>query len=361
MIYLDCSSGMSGDMFAAALADLGADQKRIVKALKPIAKVRFRQVKKRGVAAVGFDVGFDPDSHYYVDLVKSVKGLRLGKKTERLALRILRILAEAESKAHDVPLDRVHLHEAVDCTVDAVAAAVALESLGIVEGEVRSSVVSCGMIAPATRLILEEYGIPVRFVSEREILTPTGAAILAALASGYGEMRYENPGIGAASMDLPWPNVLRVSQVWPKVVLESNVDDCTPEHISHMMSSLMDSGALDVHVLPCVMKKGRMGFLVRVLTDEPESHAGIIMAETGSLGVRVVPVESRHEMRRKTEKIRVRVGGRTEDVRVKFSPLGFKPEFDDLSALAKRHGLTFRQVREAVVSQVSAKAPRPSA
>ncbi|MFH0862594.1 MAG: LarC family nickel insertion protein [Candidatus Altiarchaeota archaeon] len=353
MIYLDCSSGMSGDMFAAALAGLGAKKGEVISALKPIARVGYRRVKKKGTAAVKFDATFQPDSHDYVDLVKSVKRLRLKPKAQSLALRILSILAEAESKAHDIPVNKVHLHEAADCAVDAVAAAVSLEGLGLIDEPVASSVISCGMIAPATRLILEEYGIPVRFVSEREILTPTGAAILASLDCEFGEMGYTDPGVGAGSMELPWPNILRVSIVLPKVVLESNIDDCTPEHISHLGSSLMDLGALDVHVIPCMMKKGRIGFLVRVLTDDPEAHAATIMAETGSLGVRVHPLESRYELPRRSETVNVKLGGFAEKVRVKFSPLGYKPEFDDVSALAKKRGLTFSQVREAVSSALS--------
>jgi pyridinium-3,5-bisthiocarboxylic acid mononucleotide nickel chelatase len=344
MIYLECSSGIAGDMFAAALVGLGADRRRIARALKPAAKVRFSDVTKKGVRAVRFDVEFEPDSREYVDLARTVKRLGLKPGAEKLALRILRILAEAESEVHGVPLRRVHLHEAVDCVVDAVAAAVALEDLKALDEPFASSVVSCGQVAPATSRILMRYGIPVRFISDRELVTPTGAAILAALAPEFRVFGYGACGAGAGSMNLPWPNVLRAARVEPKVVLESNVDDCTPEHVSHMMSALMKAGALDVHVLPCMMKKGRIGFLVRVLTDRPGEHAAIVMEETGTLGVRVMPVDGRYELRRGVKVVKVRFGGRSESVRVKFSPLGYKPEFDDVSRLAHKYGLTFREV-----------------
>jgi pyridinium-3,5-bisthiocarboxylic acid mononucleotide nickel chelatase len=114
------------------------------------------------------------------------------------------------------------------------------------------------------------------------------------------------------------------------------------------MSVLMAAGALDVHTMPCVMKKGRIGFLVRVLTDNPKEHADIVMEETGTLGVRVMPVDYRFELPREIKTTKVRIGGKTESIRVKYSPLGYKPEFDDLSLIARRHGMTFRQARELV-------------
>jgi uncharacterized protein (TIGR00299 family) protein len=348
MIYLDASSGIAGDMFTAALVHLGANKMKIQRSLQPIAKVRFKDVRKKGVDAVGFDVDFEPTSHDYVDLVRSIKSLGLRPKAQALAVRILRILAEAESKAHAIEVHRVHLHEAVDCAVDAAAAALALDDLGLLDEEFVSSVVACGMIAPATMHILKEYGIPVRFVSDKELVTPTGAAILAALVSDYMQVDYDESAAGAGTMSLPWPNVLRLARVYPKAVLETNIDDCTPEHVSYMMSSLMDSKALDVHVLPCMMKKGRIGFLVRVLTDRPSEHAAIIMAETGTLGVRVVPVQGRYEMKRKPGNMKIRFGQKLESIRLKESSLGFKPEFDDVAMIAKRHGITFRQAMDMI-------------
>jgi hypothetical protein len=333
-------------MFAGALVGLGADARKVVGVLKPLARVRFRNVKKRGVPAIKFDVDFKPESREYVKLVESVGKLRIKPKAKRLALRVLKILAEAESAVHGTPLRKVRLHEAVDCVVDAVAAAVALDDLGFIDETFTSSIVSCGTLAPAAKHIIADYGIPVRFISDREIVTPTGAALLAALVSEYRDVEYHEAGVGAGDMSLSWPNVLRVAEAHPKVILESNIDDCTPEHISHMVSSLMDAGALDVHVLPCVMKKGRIGFLVRVLTEDPEAHAGVIMAETKTLGVRVQPVDSRFELDRTTRTVKVRFGRETEEIRVKYSPLGFKPEFDDLARAARKHRITFREARE---------------
>ncbi len=348
MLYLECASGMSGDMFVGALAALGADERLIKRRLKPVAAVSFMRVRRHGVAAVKFNVRYRAGAAGYAHLASQIRGLRMKRAAEHLALSILRILAEAEARVHGVPLRRVHLHEAADSVVDASASALALESLGLLDGPVASSLVQCGGLAPATYEIVREYGIPVRFRSDRELLTPTGAAILAAIVTDWGAMEYSGWGAGAGGMRLPWPNVVKAAVVKPKVVLESNVDDCTPEEISHMTSTLMSLGALDVHVLPCMMKKGRIGFLVRVLSDDPELHAGAVMAQTGSIGVRVLPVERRFELLREVREVQIVVGGRRERVRVKFTPLGYKPEFDDVSAIAGRSGLTFRDVRDRV-------------
>jgi len=348
MIYLDCPSGMAGDMFAGALIGLGADFRKIRKALKPMASISMRYTTVSGIRAVRLCVKYDPKSRNYSDLINSVRKLRLKPRTERMALRILRILGEAESSIHGMPLQKVHLHEAVDCAVDSVAAAVALEDMGFLSEEFACSIVSSGYLAPATKRIITDYGIPVKFVSDRELLTPTGAAIIAALGCEYETMRYSGAGVGAGSMKLPWPNVVKAARVFPKAVLETNIDDCTPEQVSYLMSSLMDAGALDVHVLPCMMKKGRVGFLVRVLTDKPMEHALRIISETRTLGVRVMPVGSRVELTRQVKTRKVKVAGIKETVRVKFSAVGFKPEYDDVAAIAKRRGLTFREVSERI-------------
>jgi len=345
MIYLNCSSGISGDMFAGALIALGADAGKITKALRGVAKLQVAKTVRGGVEAVNFQSVFDPASREYVDLVKTIQGMRLKPQTEKTALKILRILAEAESEAHKVPLRKVRLHEAADCVVDAAAAALAIEDLGLWDVAFVSSAVSCGYIAPATMHILRRYGIPVKFISDKELVTPTGAAILAALVTEYRQMDCGKYAMGAGSMELPWPNVLGVCLVSEKYVIESNIDDCTPEHISHMMYSLMGAGALDVHVLPCMMKKGRFGFLVRVLTEKPKEHARLMMDETGTLGVRVTQLADRIEAQRQVGKVNVNIAGQQHLIRFKRGPRGCKPEFDDVSSASIKHGMTYRQVR----------------
>ncbi|MFH1402863.1 MAG: LarC family nickel insertion protein [Candidatus Altiarchaeota archaeon] len=346
MIYLDCSAGASGDMVVAALVDLGADAERIRKVLRRVAVVGFRKVRRRGVRALKFDVEFAPKSREYVDLVNVVKSLRLSRKCEKISLEILKQLARAESKAHKVPLKKVHLHEAVDCVVDAVSTSLALEELGALDSGVIATPVSVGYIAPATMHIIRSSGMPVRHTSGREITTPTGAAILSVIASRYECTIPEGrSGVGAGSMMLEYPNVLRAVESRDKFILETNVDDCTPEHVSFMIESLMGAGAIDVHVIPCLMKKGRLGYLIRVLSDLPEEHSSIIMEETGTLGVRRQPVLGRFEARRMMGSVSVNVDGCLEEVGVKYSGVGCKPEYDDVRRLALKHGMSFRMAK----------------
>ncbi len=345
MLYIDCSRGIAGDMFVGALVDLGADYTKIVNALKPVARVRFRKVSKRGVLATKFDVTYKPASREYRDLLEEINKLRVSLKVKSLARRILTTLASAEASVHNVPLKKVRLHEAVDCVVDSVAVALALEDLNLIDARIKASVLSVGCVAPATEWIIKQHRIPVRVTSSREVTTPTGAAILASLAAEYTTAGVEgNPGFGAGSMNLGYPNVLKIVLTQELVLLESNIDDSTPECLSYAVERLIDEGALDVHLLPCFMKKGRIGFLVRVLTASPEKHAAVLMEETSTLGVRVLPVVGRFEAQRSVSEKTAVFNKKTESVRVKKSAFTSKPEFEDVRRIAKKHGIPFNKV-----------------
>lgn len=349
MLYLDCSNGVAGDMLVGALLDLGADRDKIIKTLRPIADITVAQVTKKGTHATDFKAKYISGKRSYPDLVAAIESLDLKRKTERLSKRILKTLALAESKAHNTPLSQVHLHEAADIIVDAVAVSCALEDIR--PERVESSTVSVGRLAPATKEILKLSKIPTQVISKDEITTPTGAAILANMVDRFVDKKVNGKaGHGAGDMDFNYPNVLKIIMSSDIVVLETNVDDCTPETLSFVAQRLMQKGALDVHIIPCLMKKGRFGFLVRVLTKDPDKHSGILMAETGTLGVRVLPVERRYEAPRKIKKITLKIGGKNEVIRVKESPHGKKSEYDDIKRLAKKHKLTFRQIKKMVDS-----------
>ncbi|HDH41657.1 MAG TPA: DUF111 family protein [Candidatus Altiarchaeales archaeon] len=135
------------------------------------------------------------------------------------------------------------------------------------------------------------------------------------------------------------------------VLLETNVDDCTPEVISHLMERVMDEGALDIHIIHTIMKKGRLGYLIRVLTKEPEKFSRILMEETGTLGVRVISID-RFEAKRNSEETKVRIRGKIEKIRVKRSEHGIKPEFDDVRRIAKKYGMPFRDVLREIETQI---------
>lgn len=351
MLFLDCSKGIAGDMFVGSLIDLGADKKKIIQALEGVAEINVSRTVKKGVNATRFKVKYSQKKALYPDLVETIKSIGLPDKAENTALSILGKLAEAESRAHEVELSRVHLHEAADSVVDAVASAVALHDLNLLGSKIRASTVSVGRLAPATAEIIKAYSIPIKYVSGEEITTPTGAAILASLVSDYsGDSYIEGScGYGAGERDFSYPNVFRAVLGERLYMLESNIDDVSPEILSFVQERLLREGALDVHVVPCVMKKGRAGHLVRVLSSDVDGHARILMEETGTLGVRTIPVSGRIKSERETTTLSIKVGGETEKLRVKESEHGVKPEFDDVKKIAEKHGLTVKAVTDLIL------------
>ncbi len=208
MLYLDCSNGVSGDMLVGALVDLGADFEKIEDAVSGIAEVDLHEVNKKGVKAKKFYVKFTPERRDYVSLKKQISGLQISQRSKKLATGILKTLALAESRAHRVPPEEIHLHEAVDSIVDAISFSIAIENLKI--NGVTSSIVSVGKVAPATDNIIKQNKIPVVFKSDMEIATPTGAAILTNIVDKFENLEANGKaGFGAGDFDLPYPNVLR--------------------------------------------------------------------------------------------------------------------------------------------------------
>jgi len=135
------------------------------------------------------------------------------------------------------------------------------------------------------------------------------------------------------------------------VLLETNVDDCTPEVISYLMERVMDEGALDIHILHTIMKKGRLGYLIRILTKEPEKFSKILMEETGTLGVRVISID-RFEAKRESKEAKVKIQGKIEKIRAKRSEHGIKPEFDDVRRIAEKYKIPFRDVLKEIETQI---------
>ncbi|MFC2162969.1 nickel insertion protein, partial [Candidatus Altiarchaeota archaeon] len=247
---------------------------------------------------------------------------------------------------HEVPVEEVHLHEAVDCVVDAVATALALNDLGHIDGIVKATPMGVGDIAPATMHIIVSQEIPVTHFSGREVATPTGAAIAAAIVDEYTTaIPTGAKGNGAGTMKCPYPNIVSAIIPTDKYILETNIDDCTPEQVTYTMEKLITDHALDVHVMPCLMKKGRLGFLIRVLTEHPERHSKAMMRETGTLGVRVDKVGKRVEAARELGKMALDVDGQLMQVGIKRSEYCLKPEYDDVAEAARKSGKPFREIQ----------------
>lgn len=212
MLYLDCSRGIAGDMFVGALIDLGADPSKLVSSLSHLADISVIKVVKSGIPATRFIVDYPHEKEEYGSLIGKIRALNLDSSVEELALSILGKLAEAESQAHSVPVSQVHLHEAADSVVDAAASALCLHELGLIDSKIFSSKVGVGDPAPATLNIIGKYDIPFEKRGCEEITTPTGAAILAALADEYGSKppKSGQEGFGAGAKDFDYPNVLKV-------------------------------------------------------------------------------------------------------------------------------------------------------
>lgn len=374
--HFDAFSGIAGDMTVAALIDAGAPAEAVFEGLASLgtgARFGAQKVKLKGIAATRFTVeAEDQKKHRHLPhIVKMIEAGALPDKVKQNAVRVFTVLGEAEAQVHGTPIEKVHFHEvgAVDSICDIVGACLALDLLGVEDLHVSAINTGSGTVtadhgvmpvpAPATALLLR--GKPVYAQGpETELTTPTGAAIAAALASGYGAlppMRIESTGFGAGTKEFPGQaNVLRVligeRTSAPEAslisVIEANVDDSTPEVLGYAMERLLEAGALDVTLQPVFMKKQRPGTLVQVLArlEHQDLLAGLLMRETSTLGVRITAAERRVEERKLVEvetefgKVRVKVAGNGNAA----------PEYEDARKLAQASGKALREVLAAAVA-----------
>ncbi|MBC7109783.1 MAG: nickel pincer cofactor biosynthesis protein LarC [Archaeoglobi archaeon] len=365
-IVFDPFSGASGDMIVASLIDAGADRKRVVEAMESIRGVRveIKRVVKRGISALKLNVICNDESSRTLDeVIGEIEKTSIEEEIKEEALKIFNLLAEAEARIHGKSPDEIHFHEigAKDAMADVIGAVTAINSLSperIISTPLRTG---GGFVeihhgkypvpAPATLEILRESNLLLRGGPvEEELLTPTGAAILAHFVEKsenfIPQMRIRATGYGAGSKELKIPNVLRVISgdlddllVEDEIILlETNVDDITPEILGHFTEELMTSrNALDVSIIPAFMKKGRSGHLIRVIA-KPEKAGWIsrkMVSELGTLGIRIIPVKHRLIALRRNERIEVRIGERVYEVSVKIAEdsdgniLNISPEYED--------------------------------
>ncbi|MBV9759215.1 MAG: nickel pincer cofactor biosynthesis protein LarC [Acidobacteriaceae bacterium] len=368
--YFDAFSGISGDMTVGALVDAGADWEALRTALESLdlnASFRMEKTKRQGIAASKFSVHFsEQKQHRHLPQIeKIIWAGQLSERAKQNAVAVFHRLGEAEAKSHNVPLEKAHFHEvgAVDSICDIVGACVALDLLGATE--VHSSRINVGsgtvktehgvlpVPAPATAELL--VNCPIYSAGpETELTTPTGAALLATLASGFGglpALRVVSQGFGAGEKDFAGQaNVLRAligERVYaPEAsavsVIEANIDDSTPQVLGYAMERLLAAGALDVTLTPVFMKKNRPGTMVSVITapERTEDVAGVLFAETSTLGLRITQAE-RRVLARKTAEIETAYGA----IRIKYAETGsFAPEYEDCRKAAAQHGVALRQV-----------------
>jgi uncharacterized protein (TIGR00299 family) protein len=372
ILCFDCFSGISGDMTLAALLDLGLPQEKLRGELAKLGLGNFSleifRGSRKGIAALGLEVKVGPrEEHHrhFSDIRKMIETSILGPSVKEKSLAIFQRLAEAEAKVHGQRLEEVHFHEvgAVDSIVDIVGTAIGIDhfaperivssELPMGRGFVRCQHGRLPVPAPATLEILKGY--PIQNVDvEGELVTPTGAAIVAALSSGassWTNMKIDRIGYGMGRSDFPdRPNLLRL--IWGETgetyrsdrvaVLEANIDDMNPEFYDFLMERLFERGALDVSLSPLLMKKNRPGTLLRVIAEEKDAEglSEVILRESTTLGVRSYPV-SRKKLPREIREVETQYGR----VRVKVSgELRFQPEYEDCKRIALEKGVPIQEV-----------------
>jgi len=376
--YLDCLSGISGDMTLGALVDAGVPVERLDEAVRSCGltgcRLVARTVNKRGFRAMQVVVEHEPEHvHRHLrEILSMIDAGELSERQKQLARSIFTRLAEAEARVHGTTIEKVHFHEvgAVDSIADIVGAAVGFDLLGVESvaaspvpvgsGRIRIAHGTCNVPAPATAELLR--GVPLaESAVEGELTTPTGAAIAVTLARSFGPlppMRVEQIGYGAGQKDFAeQANLLRLfvgetieagaSEL--VCLLETNLDDISGEMVGYCSDRLWQAGALDVSTTPIQMKKGRPGVRLSVLCRpaDAETMEAILFEETTTLGIRRSTVH-RRVLPRQSHRVETIYG--PVDGKVGFLADGsvrFAPEYESCRRIAAEKNVPLRAVYEA--------------
>ena len=375
--YFDCFSGASGDMILGSLIDAGLSAQRLREELKrlriPTVRLKVREVLKRGISGTQVIVEGRNEKRSHRNLrevLRIIERSSLETEVKEESEKIFKRIASVEAKIHQIPMEEVHFHElgGLDSIVDIVGAVWGIRQLGIEKIYVSKMNVGAGFVkcehgvlpvpAPATLSLMEGKPIYSSGV-ERELLTPTGAAILTTLGSEFGSMpriHVERIGYGAGQDDLPHPNLLRLvigtsestSGKETVAVIETNIDDMNPQFYDYVMERLLAKEVLDVFITPVLMKKNRPGHLLTVICPPGKlpSVAEFLFKETTTLGLRW------HEEERE------KAGREIVELRTKYGKVPFKlarwegrivnlsPEYDVCKKLALGRGVPLKEVFE---------------
>ncbi len=375
ILVLDPFRGAAGDMITGALLSAGAGREPVLRAMRSVAgDPSVEQTERAGIQALRVCTGTHHATRTLAEVIARVREADASPEAVAMAERVFFRIASGEGAVHGAS-DHFHEVGADDAIADVIGACTAFLSLypdavrilpvALGCGEIRGSHGTYPAPAPATVAILKGSGITVRVgdPGEGELCTPTGAALLAEFAA-IGMATDSSGalvavGYGAGSRDTPGtPNVLRVMllEADPALpadridILESNVDDVGGEVLADAVSRLMEAGAWDVSLVPCMMKKGRVGHLVRIICAPGDSAAlALLLArETGTLGIRCIPSVHRFRAARRVFSIPVTIRGETRTVRVKESTIGgevltLKAEYEDASAFARSARIPVRE------------------
>ena len=397
-LYFDCFSGISGDMTIGALLDVGLDFDYLKAELKKLPvegyELRASRVVRANVSAMKFDVLMEgdhnhphahehPHEHHHhghgqfhrkaSEILTMIRESRLNPNTKRIATNIFTKLAISEGNVHHIPPEDVEFHEvgAVDSIVDTAGSAIGFDALGIERFLCSAINIGSGFIhcqhgifpvpAPATADLLRQATIYSKY-ADTELVTPTGAAILAAVVDRFEPLQSfaaDRIGYGAGTKQFTdFPNCLRLmvgeerelasaSGGETVTIIEANIDDMTPQNFGYVTEKLLAAGALDAFTVPVQMKKGRPGHLLQVLArpDSAEVLSRIIFQETTTIGIR------RHSVNRTTlDREFVEVETAHGRVRIKVSRLdgeivNFAPEYEDCARIAREKGVALKRVQ----------------
>ncbi len=389
--FLDCYSGISGDMCLGAVVDAGVPLDVLSETLDGMrlagyVRLESREVRRGPLRATQVEVVAERRQPHraFREIVDLLDRSAVAPEVRERSIAVFRRLVEVEGRIHGAAPEDVELHEvgAIDSIADVVGTVAGLAHLGVDELYASSLPVSTGQItgrhhgalpapSPAALDLLAAAGAPLRpFGDGRELVTPTGAAIAATLARfEQPPMRLVRVGYGAGGADLPWPNVLRLWLGRPlaedeqaraeaastHVVVETSIDDMSPQLLAPVTASLTAAGALDVTFSSLSMKKGRQGVLVAVVArvEDEAAIAGVLLRETTTLGVRVHGVR-RHEADRAFETVETPYGQVT--VKVKLAEgrvIGAMPEFESVRSVAQATGVPLLRVHESAAAAAS--------
>jgi len=379
LAYFDCPSGISGNMVLGAILDAGLELDALREALAGLNlsgyEIEARKVKRQGLAGTLVEVRVQQEEveRRVGDILAIIEGSALPEEVKATAKTVFIRLAEVEAGIHHTSVEEVYFHElgGTDAIVDIVGSLLGLKLLGV--EEVRASALPLGrglvrcahgllpVPAPATLELLK--GVPVYGLDvEVELVTPTGAAIITALAKSFGPpplMRVERVGYGAGHRELSIPNLLRLLIATSHhvagefeedsvVLLETNIDDMNPEFYEHVMSKLFQKGALDVFLTPIQMKRNRPAVMLSVIVgqDDVDGVLEVIFEETTTLGVRMREVR-RKKLARESIVVETRYG----PIAVKVARLSgvvknIAPEYEECRRIAEQRRVPLKEVYE---------------
>ncbi|MBC7898572.1 MAG: nickel pincer cofactor biosynthesis protein LarC [Saprospiraceae bacterium] len=392
-LYFDCFAGASGNMILGALSAIGMDETEFRRQIGLLGisnyEIEFTKVDRSGISSIHADISVPSEQvhRHLADIEKIINDSALSDKVKQNSTAIFKRLAEAEAKVHGIDLEAVHFHEvgAMDAIIDVVGACIGFDMLGIEKFVCSKIHVGSGFV----NMVHGKFPVPPPAVTELlrdiliysteidgELITPTGAAIISTVCDSYGqipEMSVKQSGYGAGTRTYEkFPNVLRLmigetkgsfgievnTDPKPKTealtLLETNIDDLSPQILGFVMERAFELGALDCWFTSIQMKKNRPATMLSILctSEKRKIFTELIYSETTTLGIRVRPVE-RESLEREVIEVITEYG----PVDVKIARIGAKivnamPEYEQVKKIAKENGVSFRIVRDLVLAKL---------